>query len=367
MTPEELTLSQHRASLTSKPETIGMPVTAAKRRLRALIGSKWTDEKFTQHWDLLYHRVLTGPEHFSDASTRTGDTAGSVAPPQQQQQSLTTTVDDSGRHRLLITTSPLIYSLPCTARRTLHHLAQRYWPQIVGTSICLLLAMAGYQRARVQRREEVVVAAIVEDVLDCLHAESENHRVDPRRFPVSGLSVAMVRDHFVTVAVGSGAAGKTGKVGAGVLDAYGFVAALDKEGRSMWTVADSHMKARVWKKVSKCVVRNANVRESVMEVQGEEDLVWQWIGSFALSPKRRQMVPPKGGGGGSGKKGGPSVVPGSIRFDETTMSPSVRKSKVVAVVEEDVVVKEEAVEISEVVVGREEQEDAGGDVSYPSV
>ncbi|KAI9339888.1 Man1-Src1p-C-terminal domain-containing protein, partial [Obelidium mucronatum] len=430
MTPEELVMSRNSRTL----EPIGMPVSAGKRQLRLLIGSKWSDEKFEEYWALLYHRVLTGSES-ADYST---------APQQQQQQQqqqpshlnpiLTTTVDETGRHRLLVSSSPPTYSFSCHIRLTLRQQAQKYYLQIILTAIALTSGTIYYFHSAAERRDTHVVSTLVEDILECLHSESENHRVDPLRHPVPGLSVAMVRDHFLTVsaavggraaaaaaattkkngrsAAGAGAAGTAAATGSSTgsppaallqLDAYGYAPVLDAQGHTRWTVSDEYTRDKIWKRCCALVLKNACVRETVMELGGEEDCVWQWIGSFALSPKKRRMVGPSGGGGGGfdedndgfGNGGGGgngrsfrnvdgggstkqsggsgSVIPGSIVFDSKTNTPSVRKSKLFEnLVESPVVkVKEEAVEEEGAArVGYSDNNNkthGAGDVVYPTV
>lgn len=41
---------------------------------------------------------------------------------------------------------------------------------------------------------------------------------------------------------------------------------------------------RLWPLLCKAIERNSNVRESVMNIKGEQHRVWEWIGSDVLSP-----------------------------------------------------------------------------------
>ncbi|KAJ3017087.1 UNVERIFIED_CONTAM: inner nuclear membrane protein enriched at telomere/subtelomere region [Siphonaria sp. JEL0065] len=369
----EITSQELQISYSSKSrEPLGMPVTAGKRQLRSLIGSKWTDEKFEEYWTLVYHRVLTGSE--SDSQQQQQQRSANLTP------LLTTTVDESGRHRLLVSSSAPTLSITCHIRLSLRQQARKYWLQIITTSLLLLLSAAYYFHKAAQRRDSLVASTLVEDILECLFAESENHRVDPLRHPVPGLSVAMVRDHFISVCndtntTTAGLQKKTNQQ----LDAYGYAPMLDSQGHTRWTVADDYTRDKIWKRVCTLVLKNANVRETVMELGGEENCVWQWIGSFALSPKKRKMVGSAGVGfvdGGSGRKsfgggsGRKSIVPGAILFDSKSNTPLVRKSKLFTGTEElGLGEDEESVKVKE-----EPQSATKGfssvrqsDVSYPTL
>ncbi|KAJ3073228.1 hypothetical protein HDU99_002009 [Rhizoclosmatium hyalinum] len=312
-----------------------MPVPVAKRHLRALIGSKWTDEKFEEYWSLVYFRIFSGP----DPSSPTVEPL------------VSTTVDATGRHRLLISSSPPILSFTCHLRLTLRHQAQQHWLTLLTLAILLASTAAYHLHSKSQRRDAQVVNTLIEDVLECLYSESENHRVDPQRHPVPGLSVAMVRDHFLTISTAKSAA---------VLDAYGYAATLDAQDRTRWTVSDVYTRDKVWTRVRKGVLGNANVRETGMVVGGEEDVVWVWVGSFALSPKKRNIVPARSGAGSGGGSGGSGRgLPGRISLDGKGVA------RVVKEVEEEVVgqqkVKVESEESLRVV-----REGAGGNVDGAS-
>ncbi|KAJ3357994.1 hypothetical protein HDU83_000051 [Entophlyctis luteolus] len=271
-TAEELLMATTSAG--KAREIRGMPLPVAKRQLRALIGAKWTDEKFEEYWTLLLQRVLVGSDH---------------GPPEEissDTRHLYTTVDASGRYRLLQTTSPLIKSVPCILRQSIHSTLQKHAVEIAILVILAAAALVTYALKAAAARDAVVSATIIEDVLDALHGESENHRRDPLRHPVPGLGVAALRDHFLTVRVGDSSN----------VDAFGYSAVLDADRRTRWTVSDSATRDRIWRQVSSAIQRNANVRESVLEVRGEEDVVWQWIGSFALSPRKRRIVEKSTGG-----------------------------------------------------------------------
>ncbi|KAI8609256.1 Man1-Src1p-C-terminal domain-containing protein [Chytriomyces sp. MP71] len=258
-------------SIIRDPKTrslIGMPASSGKRQLRALVGTKWSDEKFEEYWNLVLFRLA------SHAAAGGQDPSHPPIP-------LRTVVDSAtGRHRLLTTTSAPLLSFTCQARNTLWQAATRYYPHLLLSAFLLATLVVLNIRRAAAARDAHVAATLVEDILDALHAESENHRRDPLRHPVPGLALNALRDHFLRVC-------KTGGAG---LDAYGFAAELDDAARTRWRVSDARVRDKVWGVVRAAVLRNACVRETVMEVGGEEDCVWQWIGSFALSPKKRKMV-----------------------------------------------------------------------------
>ncbi|KAJ3333111.1 inner nuclear membrane protein enriched at telomere/subtelomere region [Blyttiomyces sp. JEL0837] len=262
--PTPLELSIHKSERTK--EIIGMPVSAGRRELRAFVGNKWTDEKFDDYWSLLLMRLAEGEV------AQTGDA----------KPNLYTTVDDSGRHRLFVSKLPPIMSWSCSIQRNLWVQARTRWFELTMTGFALILGTAFYLRQRTQARDAVIVASLVEDILDSLYEESENHRVDPVRHPVSGLSVTQVRDHFLAVAVQKTAA-QPGVGEAGV-------ATTDGQGRTRWAVADDVTRNRIWKKTSAIILRNSSVRETIMELRGEQHTVWQWIGSHALSPRAKKTM-----------------------------------------------------------------------------
>ncbi|RKO92740.1 inner nuclear membrane protein MAN1, partial [Blyttiomyces helicus] len=199
---------------------------------------------------------------------------------------LTTTLDDTKTHRLITSTQPPILSYACRIRRTIWETSQEYWAELVTAAAVLLATIYGYHRHQIISRETRVVARLVDDVLDAVHEESENHRTDPIRHPVPGLSTSQLRDHLLPGVVPGRTVSKRSGSAAVSHSVDGIRTTRDPSGRTVWYLAEEAARDRLWGKVQTLVLRNSNVRETSMELNGEQHLVWQWIGSHALSPRR---------------------------------------------------------------------------------
>ncbi|KAJ3237306.1 hypothetical protein HDU81_009642 [Chytriomyces hyalinus] len=284
MTEQELSLARDRKS----SRWIGLPISSAKRQLREFIGEKWTDDKFEEHWSLVLNRIAA-----ASATSSNGKNA-----PNNGSMPLYTTVEQSASlsgHRVLVSHDAPLLSTTCALKTRLWSFACTYYPYLFGAAALLLSAAYMSHRNAARIRDSHVTATLVEDILDTLHTTHELHLADRVACPIDGVSVAQLRSHFVRtlrdVDVSTGSTLGGGLKGTRYsLDEYGYAAELDAHERTRWIVADSKMADSLWAGVSSSVLRNACVMETVSEIAGGEDCVWQWIGGFALSPRTRKIV-----------------------------------------------------------------------------
>lgn len=130
-------------------------------------------------------------------------------------------------------------------RCQLYMFAEAHRPQLIFVSCALLAAVYLYLRLKRSVWERRKVDELVQTVLQCLAEQDALNRRDPSR--PSTLSVPQLRDAlFMNASVGE--------------------------------------KARLWPKVCAAIAANANVRESVMAIKGEQHRVWEWIGMDVLTP-----------------------------------------------------------------------------------
>jgi Man1-Src1p-C-terminal domain len=123
-----------------------------------------------------------------------------------------------------------------------------------------VLCLTHYLKSTVKRKE--INMHILQDVFTALHRQALDFKSGKTGLPC--IPTTQLRDHFI-IAVGG----------------------IDAEGRTLWAVDETR---GVWDRVSKGVAENANVRETVMRVEGEEMEVWQWIGSVGLVPGSAKNV-----------------------------------------------------------------------------
>ncbi|KAI8802188.1 inner nuclear membrane protein MAN1, partial [Cladochytrium replicatum] len=194
-----------------------------------------------------------------------------------------TVLDDSGQHRLFVSRNPPERPLSCQVTRSIGGFFAGYAVEIGLTVLVTVGCMVYWRRHVSQTRENGIVYQLVEDLLDSIHEEAENHRRDPVRHPVPGLSVAQLRDHYLPPAA-LAANSKPTPENADLVR-HGWVPMVDANGRTRWYASDARTRVRVWGKAQGYVLRNSNIRETVMEFRGEQHRVWEWIGSYALKPR----------------------------------------------------------------------------------
>ncbi|KND04981.1 uncharacterized protein SPPG_00665 [Spizellomyces punctatus DAOM BR117] len=247
---------------TATGNILGMPYSVARDELRNVIGKKWDDEKLKTYWDLAIQLIReSGPD--------------------QSTSDLAEIMDETGRTRLLYSTQPPIMSVSCRLKRSIWETSRAYWLPLSALGITVIFFVWFWYQRQAVAREARMIARLVEDVLDAVSDEAENYRLDPTRHPIPGLSVAQLKDYLLPhVIPGSDRHGK-GK-GESVFD--------EKTGHTKWHLVDERARDLTWEKVHQLVLKNSNVRETVMDLRGESHLVWQWIGSHALSPRRKGVA-----------------------------------------------------------------------------
>lgn len=130
-------------------------------------------------------------------------------------------------------------------RCQLYMFAEAHQRQLIFVSTIVLASIYFYFRLKRSAWERRKVDELVQTVLQCLAEQDALNRRDPSR--PSTLSVPQLRDAL-------------------------FMNASVKE------------KACLWPKVCASIAANANVRESVMAIKGEQHRVWEWIGMDVLTP-----------------------------------------------------------------------------------
>ncbi|KAJ3188355.1 inner nuclear membrane protein enriched at telomere/subtelomere region [Gaertneriomyces sp. JEL0708] len=256
---------------------LGMPQTLAKQELRRKIGRRWSDTTFDTYWDLAMRRVYS-----SDVGSETQDVGS--------------TLDQGTRQtRLLYSRQPPIMTFTCRLRRSLWETSRAYWLEL---SILGGMVMGGafiWYKIQAKGREDHIVGKLVDDVVDAVCEEAENNRADPVRHPIPGLAVVQLKDYLLPISVGS------------VKRREHENSYDENTGYTKWHLRESE-RDKIWEKVHQMVLRNSNIRETLMDLNGEGHLIWQWIGSHALSPKK------KGGAGvAAARLASGSEFPGSTK------------------------------------------------------
>ncbi|KAJ3074431.1 inner nuclear membrane protein enriched at telomere/subtelomere region, partial [Quaeritorhiza haematococci] len=237
-------------------EVIGMPMNLCKDELVHKLSKKWTLATFEEAWE-------TALPHIPTALSST-----------------TTTSSKNPARRVFISHNPPVMSLPCRLRRSMWETIRAYYSELVLSGLTLIGCLVLWYRRQMALHDARIVSMLVEDVLDMIHEESENNRLDPVRHPVPGLPLVQLRDHFLPLVVPKTTDDDANSDGSGGA-AVGSGPILDPSGRTRWYLPDPRSRDRIWKQVASLVLRNSNVRELMVEVRGEEHVVWEWVGSFA--------------------------------------------------------------------------------------
>ncbi|KAI9009670.1 inner nuclear membrane protein MAN1, partial [Gaertneriomyces semiglobifer] len=184
------------------------------------------------------------------------------------------TLDQGTRQtRLLYSRQPPIMTFTCRLRRSLWETSRAYWLEL---SIFGGMVMGGafiWYKIQAKGREDHIVGKLVDDVVDAVCEEAENNRADPVRHPIPGLAVVQLKDYLLPISVGS------------VKRREHENSYDENTGYTKWHLRESE-RDKIWEKVHQMVLRNSNIRETLMDLNGEGHLIWQWIGSHALSPKK---------------------------------------------------------------------------------
>ncbi|KAL2915850.1 inner nuclear membrane protein enriched at telomere/subtelomere region [Polyrhizophydium stewartii] len=281
-----------RFAWSARPDTfghrpvLGMPLAIARSHLRTSVPESWSDDRFEEYWKAVFAIVVSPPPQYpsSGSGSSQAQTSGAPAPPKLD--SLTTILDDTAhQHRLLVSSNPPVVSMSCRVRRHIWSMALKYSLQITLTCGAIVIGMLGYIMRQQHLQERRIVAVLVEDVMDMVHGESENHHRDPARFPAPGLSIAHVQDHLLpSVAIDAPSLPASED-----LD-LPYATHKDPAGHTIWTIPDAHVRKRLWGLVTAEVARLTSIRKTVMEVKGQPQDLWMWVASPALSPRRSRSA-----------------------------------------------------------------------------
>ncbi|KAI9205619.1 Man1-Src1p-C-terminal domain-containing protein [Polychytrium aggregatum] len=283
---------------------LGMPLSTAKNSLKALIGTRWDDVRFEEQWKLVLKRINTTeclfdapprPESESAASTSvTSATPASSPTLTDAKTKPEAAVIDSdlsciyaNQQRMLRSSKPPIMPLSCRISRSLLDWISKHFLELSVAGFTIFGVAFYWGQAHYARQESKMISELVDDVLEALHQEGDNHFRDPVRYPIPGLSTNQLRDHFLPVhkKLGSPSLGRSESAvsdGEGLESPSALASMMNKKRFNL----DPQQRQKVWIKVSEMVLLNSNVRETSMDICGEQHPVWQWIGSQALAPKK---------------------------------------------------------------------------------
>jgi hypothetical protein len=238
-----------------KGQVLGMPIALAKAKLVNLVGGKWSSEKFEENWNIMLDTIAK-----NSSST------------------LYTILDEKvGQHRLLASAQHSITSFFCSIKLTLWDLLLKNSLNLMLAGFLTILALIAYSTYQRSIYERHIVSSLVEDVLQAIHAETDNHIQDQARYPIAGLSIVQLKDHFLPLFSPQGTSSNRDD------------SIVDSQGRRLWYVTEP-ARTKIWKRVSKDVTKNANIRETSAHIKGEAHSVWMWIGSTALSPTKKRKT-----------------------------------------------------------------------------
>ena len=135
-----------------------------------------------------------------------------------------------------------------------HLVCRDYFPEeCAGLLFLALLSVYGRHRITVRRIESLRVAELVKETLDMLRDQEYAHHTDPVRAPYSFIAPVNLRDHIL---------------------------------KDIHSLAE---RRRIWSQVERIVEANSNVRANAEEVNGDEIVVWRWVGASGVSPRRRLL------------------------------------------------------------------------------
>ena len=225
---------------------VGMPLSKAKSDLSALIGAKWSKDKFEEFWGLMINDVAKNPH------------------------TLQMVVDNQSRY--LNSQNPPIASYWCT-------LKQAMWKSIVQNAVylvtlgaCVLGGMGFWFTYQKRQFEAEVVSSLLPDIISAIHQETENYHMDSARHPVPGLALSQVKDHFLPLPISNSKEFQ-----------------VDGEGRAIWSLYEPS-RSRIWKKIAQHISKNTNIRQTTTQIKGETNVVWFWVGSAALTPAKKRKT-----------------------------------------------------------------------------
>ncbi|KAF8334267.1 Man1-Src1p-C-terminal domain-containing protein [Cantharellus anzutake] len=113
-----------------------------------------------------------------------------------------------------------------------------------------LLLVYGRHRLAIRHIESRQVAELVQSALDTLRDLEYAHHTDPVRAP------------------------------------HSFIAPVNLRDQVLRDIHSTRERKRIWTQVERIVEGNSNIRVNVQELNGEEIVVWRWIGATGISPHK---------------------------------------------------------------------------------
>ncbi|TPX55979.1 hypothetical protein PhCBS80983_g04884 [Powellomyces hirtus] len=260
-------------------QVLGMPLGLAKDELRRLVGKKWPAGKFDYFFDRAIDEIRGNPSHASTINQDTITPPLRIAPPEISER----ISDSRDQTRLLHPHKPPIMPLTCRLSRSILETCRAYWMQLSGLGITLVFFAWFSLKRQTIAREARISARLIQDVLGAVADQADNHALDPTHYPIPGISVTQLKDHFLP-AHAPPLPPSSNQDTTTAVNAEGGI--LDEEtGRMQFYVRDDAARDRIWDDVARRVNRDSSLRETVMDLGGQSHMVWQWIGSHALSPR----------------------------------------------------------------------------------
>ena len=166
-------------------------------------------------------------------------------------------------HRLFTTTNP-IKSFSCQFKEHVNHILRVYWMYFAGIGLLSILSGYLYFLKVTINQRNLIIESIVDDVFDMIHQES----IKNKDSKLPGLAIHQLEDFFLP----STTINKQ---------------ITDENGHTRFYSSDQKERKLIWNKVEKIVGLNRSIRQVCFEVDGDQVLIWQWVGSFAISPRKK--------------------------------------------------------------------------------
>ena len=262
-------------SATPPYKVLGMPLNEAKKQLRLSSPKSWSESKFNDLWALLLNNINGPRQEGGLDSSSTGDSP------------LWTILDErTQQNRLVVPSKPPILDIPCSIKQHISRLVFKYALHL--TTFCALVigAMVVYVTRQQQVQEHRIVSQIVEDVLDMVHSESDNHHANPGRYPAPGLAINQVQDHLIPKIFAT----TTQHIYRDPNSPY--MVKNDGAGHTIWLIPDASVRKRIWTRVVGEIAKTSAVRKTTMEIKGQPQDLWMWVASLALSPRKPKVSLP---------------------------------------------------------------------------
>jgi hypothetical protein len=239
----------YSSKVPNKP--LGIPINSAKESLKKLIESKWDDKLFEDYWNSILDMISQ----------------------QKEGTPIYSIMDDTHfKHRLLVSRNPPIYSLNCRLQRQIWKFSKKYSFELFLIAVLLLSSLYLNQRYQARQLEYRISNILIDDVIEAIHEEYEFYNNDSTKHQYPGLPISQLTNHFLP---------RTKPPSKKDQD-------IDHRGRSIWYLPDEQTRTNIWNKVRSEILKNSNIRETNVQIKGEAQIIWMWIGSKVLSPLKRR-------------------------------------------------------------------------------